>query len=65
MAAPPVFPWGQQNITLGKAQDMSRKPSYRGALVAASAVSALLAWSPAAHAQSVVEEVVVTAQKRA
>jgi iron complex outermembrane receptor protein len=44
---------------------MYRKPSYRGALVAASAVSAVLAWSPAAHAQATVEEVVVTAQKRA
>jgi len=43
---------------------MYRKPSYRGALVAASAISALLVCSPAAHAQSVVEELVVTAQKR-
>ena len=44
---------------------MHRKLSYRGALVAASALSALLTWSPAAHAQTTVEEVVVTAQKRA
>ncbi len=43
---------------------MYRKPSYRGALVAASAISALFVCSPAAHAQSVVEELVVTAQKR-